>query len=76
MLDRWLPDLPSRQMKRLLRNSKLTVLCLILTIIVIRGNLGAATSGPPRKTSITSVTHFPIFENGPNLVGFLNKFNH
>ncbi|KAG9154605.1 hypothetical protein Leryth_017359 [Lithospermum erythrorhizon] len=38
MLDRWLPDLPSRQMKRLLRNSKLTVICLILTIIVIRGN--------------------------------------
>ncbi|CAI9776236.1 unnamed protein product [Fraxinus pennsylvanica] len=49
MLDRVLSPRRVRQLQRLIRNGKLTLLCLFLTVIVLRGNLGAGKFGTPKK---------------------------
>ncbi|CAA2966459.1 xyloglucan 6-xylosyltransferase 2-like [Olea europaea subsp. europaea] len=49
MLDRVLSPRRARQFQRLIRNGKLTLLCLLLTVIVLRGNLGAGKFGTPEK---------------------------
>ncbi|KAL2459258.1 Xyloglucan 6-xylosyltransferase 1 [Forsythia ovata] len=49
MLDRFISARRARQFQRLLRNGKLTLLCLFLTVIVLRGNLGAGKFGTPEK---------------------------
>ncbi|XP_022848762.1 xyloglucan 6-xylosyltransferase 2-like [Olea europaea var. sylvestris] len=49
MLDRVLSPRRARQFQRLIRNGKITLLCLFLTVIVLRGNLGAGKFGTPEK---------------------------
>ncbi|KAL6532469.1 Xyloglucan 6-xylosyltransferase 2 [Orobanche gracilis] len=49
MLSRVLSPLKARNFQRLLRKGKLTLLCLVLTIVVLRGNLGAGKFGTPEK---------------------------
>ncbi|KAL0388779.1 UNVERIFIED_CONTAM: Xyloglucan 6-xylosyltransferase 1 [Sesamum radiatum] len=49
MLDRVLSPRRARRFQRLLRNGKLTLLCLVLTVIVLRANLGAGKFGTPEK---------------------------
>ncbi|KAG9139666.1 hypothetical protein Leryth_020094 [Lithospermum erythrorhizon] len=49
MLEHCFPGQRMRQMRRVIRNSKLTVVCLVLTVIVLRGNLGAGKFGTPEK---------------------------
>ena len=49
MLERWLGQRRRRQIHRIIRNSKLTLLCLVLTIVVLRGNLGAGKFGTPEQ---------------------------
>lgn len=49
MLDRVLSQRRVLQLQRLARNGKLTLLCLFLTVIVLRGNLGAGRFGTPEK---------------------------
>ncbi|XP_015062470.1 xyloglucan 6-xylosyltransferase 2 [Solanum pennellii] len=47
MLDRFLSARRAWQVRRIMRNGKLTFLCLFLTVIVLRGNLGAGRFGTP-----------------------------
>ncbi|KZV25601.1 glycosyltransferase 2-like [Dorcoceras hygrometricum] len=49
MLNRLISQRRARQFRRLLRNGKLTLLCLVLTVVVLRGNLGAGRFGTPEK---------------------------
>ncbi|KAL8481546.1 hypothetical protein ACS0TY_027886 [Phlomoides rotata] len=49
MLDRVLSPRSVRNAHRFIRNGKLTLLCLILTVIVLRANLGAGKFGTPEK---------------------------
>ncbi|PIN08160.1 Subunit of Golgi mannosyltransferase complex [Handroanthus impetiginosus] len=49
MLDRLLSPRRARQFQRLMRNGKLTLLCLFLTVIMLRGYLGAGKFGTPEK---------------------------
>ncbi|KAL0368235.1 UNVERIFIED_CONTAM: Xyloglucan 6-xylosyltransferase 2 [Sesamum calycinum] len=49
MLGRLLNPRRARQFQRLLRNGKVTLLCLFLTVIMLRGNLGAGKFGTPEK---------------------------
>uniref|UniRef100_A0A251STU2 Putative glycosyltransferase 34 n=1 Tax=Helianthus annuus TaxID=4232 RepID=A0A251STU2_HELAN len=49
MLDRILGPRRTRQFHRLLHKSKVTLLCLVLTIVVLRGNLGAGKFGTPEQ---------------------------
>nr|GLL44244.1 xyloglucan 6-xylosyltransferase 2-like [Ipomoea trifida]GMD61860.1 xyloglucan 6-xylosyltransferase 2 [Ipomoea batatas]GMD74234.1 xyloglucan 6-xylosyltransferase 2 [Ipomoea batatas]GMD75970.1 xyloglucan 6-xylosyltransferase 2 [Ipomoea batatas]GMD77786.1 xyloglucan 6-xylosyltransferase 2 [Ipomoea batatas] len=49
MLDRFLSARQAWQVRRILRNGKLTLLCLVLTVVVLRGNLGAGRFGTPEK---------------------------
>ncbi|KAK6122613.1 hypothetical protein DH2020_043649 [Rehmannia glutinosa] len=49
MLGRLLSPRRARQFQRLMRNGKLTLLCLFLTVIMLRGNLGAGKFGTPEK---------------------------
>lgn len=49
MLGRVLGERRLRQIQRLFRQGKLTLLCLCLTVIVLRANLGAGKFGTPEK---------------------------
>ncbi|KAG6435436.1 hypothetical protein SASPL_100310 [Salvia splendens] len=49
MLDRVLSPLNARRLHRAFRKAKLTVLCLFLTLIVLRANIGAGKFGTPEK---------------------------
>lgn len=49
MLDRFLSARRAWQLRRIIRNGKLTLLCLVLTVVVLRGNLGAGKFGTPEK---------------------------
>ena len=49
MLDLCLSQRRVRQIQRILRNGKLTLLCLFLTVIVLRANLGAGKFGTPEQ---------------------------
>ncbi|KAK6146176.1 hypothetical protein DH2020_020045 [Rehmannia glutinosa] len=49
MLGRLLSPRRARQFQRLMRNGKLTLLCLFLTVIMLRGNIGAGKFGTPEK---------------------------
>ncbi|ONK63378.1 uncharacterized protein A4U43_C07F14510 [Asparagus officinalis] len=51
MLGRCLGERRVRQIQRALRNGKLTVLCLLMTFIVLRGTIGAGNSHARSKTS-------------------------
>ncbi|GFZ21806.1 UDP-xylosyltransferase 2 [Actinidia rufa] len=46
------------RLKRFFRNGKVTILCLLLTVIVIRGNLGAGRFGTPQQDFIEIRDHF------------------
>lgn len=46
---RWISPLRARQLQRALRNLKLTMICGLLTILVLRGTLGAGKFGTPAK---------------------------
>lgn len=46
------------RLRRLLRHSKLTALCLVLTVIIIRGNLGAGRFGTPQQDFMEIRDHF------------------
>lgn len=41
-----------REIQRFARNAKLTVLCLLLTVVVLRGTLGAGRFGTPQQDLI------------------------
>lgn len=56
MLERFLSARRARQLQRLIRNGKLTLLCLVLTLVVLRGNLGAGSFGTPEK-DIEEIRH-------------------
>ncbi|KAK1417860.1 hypothetical protein QVD17_26994 [Tagetes erecta] len=49
MLDRIIGPRRTRQLNRLLHKGKVTILCLVLTIVVLRGNLGAGKFGTPEQ---------------------------
>ncbi|KAL7104950.1 hypothetical protein ABFS83_07G014200 [Erythranthe nasuta] len=49
MLERVLGPRYARQFQRIVRKGKLTLLCLVLTVVVLRGNLGAGKFGTPEK---------------------------
>lgn len=49
MLDRFLSTRRAGKVRRVLRNGKLTLICLVLTVVVLRGNLGAGKFGTPEK---------------------------
>ncbi|CAH9133035.1 unnamed protein product [Cuscuta epithymum] len=49
MLDRFLSARRAWQVRRILRNGKVTLFCLVLTVVVLRGNLGAGKFGTPEK---------------------------
>lgn len=49
MIGRLLGPRRARQFQRILRNGKLTFFCLILTVLMLRGNLGAGKFGTPEK---------------------------
>ncbi|KAA8548943.1 hypothetical protein F0562_000627 [Nyssa sinensis] len=49
MLDWCLGARRVRQLQKILRNGKLTIFCLFLTVIVLRGNLGAGKFGTPQQ---------------------------
>ncbi|XP_073029610.1 xyloglucan 6-xylosyltransferase 2-like [Primulina eburnea] len=49
MLERFLSQRRARQVNRISRNCKVTLLCLFLTVIVLRGSLGAGKFGTPEK---------------------------
>ncbi|KAK9086426.1 hypothetical protein Syun_028820 [Stephania yunnanensis] len=47
MLDRWVGPRRARQIQRALRHGKITLLCLFMTVIVLRGTIGAGRFGTP-----------------------------
>ncbi|KAK9146933.1 hypothetical protein Sjap_006836 [Stephania japonica] len=47
MLDRWVGPRRARQIQRALRHGKITLLCLFMTVIVLRGTIGAGKFGTP-----------------------------
>ncbi|XP_057806037.1 xyloglucan 6-xylosyltransferase 2-like [Salvia miltiorrhiza] len=49
MIGRLLGPRRARQLQRFVRNGKLTILCLFLTVIMFRGYLGAGRFGTPEK---------------------------
>ncbi|KAL3641982.1 Xyloglucan 6-xylosyltransferase 2 [Castilleja foliolosa] len=49
MFGRLLSPRRARQFQRLMRNGKLTLLCLFLTVLMLRGYLGAGKFGTPEK---------------------------
>ncbi|PKA48395.1 Putative glycosyltransferase 2 [Apostasia shenzhenica] len=49
MWQRWLGERRVRHIQRALRRGKLTVLCLFMTFIVLRGTVGAGKFGTPRQ---------------------------
>ncbi|GFZ08977.1 UDP-xylosyltransferase 2 [Actinidia rufa] len=46
------------RLRRFFRNGKVTILCLLLTVVVIRGNLGAGRFGTPQQDFIEIRDHF------------------
>ncbi|KAK3034557.1 hypothetical protein RJ639_033803 [Escallonia herrerae] len=54
MTESWFGQRRRRQLQRFLQKGKLTILCLFLTIIVLRGNLGAGKFGTP-ETDIEEI---------------------
>jgi hypothetical protein len=47
-----------RQIQRFARNAKLTVVCLLLTVVVLRGTIGAGRFGTPQQVLIELRQHF------------------
>ncbi|GJN08128.1 hypothetical protein PR202_ga26020 [Eleusine coracana subsp. coracana] len=47
-----------RQIQRFARNAKLTVVCLLLTVVVLRGTVGAGRFGTPQQDLIELRQHF------------------
>ncbi|KAL7220689.1 hypothetical protein ACSBR2_013552 [Camellia fascicularis] len=58
MLDRFFEAHQLWKFKRVLRNGKLTLLCLVLTVVVIRSNLGAGKFGTPQEDFNEIRDHF------------------
>jgi hypothetical protein len=58
MLDRFLGPRRVRQIQRAARNGTVTLLCLFLTVVVLRGTIGAGKFGTQSKTSARSATTF------------------
>ncbi|KAM1234573.1 hypothetical protein ACFX2J_004133 [Malus domestica] len=49
MLDRFLRPHRARQIQRALRHGTVTFLCLFLTVVVLRGTIGAGKFGTPEQ---------------------------
>ncbi|KAJ6793759.1 glycosyltransferase 5 [Iris pallida] len=56
MLQRLLGERRARQAHRALRNGKLTVLCLLMTVVVLRGTIGAGKFGTPGQ-DLSEIRH-------------------
>ncbi|KAK9945565.1 hypothetical protein M0R45_011073 [Rubus argutus] len=48
----------SRKIQRALRHGKVTILCLVLTVVVLRGTIGAGKFGTPEQDFIEIRDHF------------------
>ncbi|XP_039136241.1 probable xyloglucan 6-xylosyltransferase 1 [Dioscorea cayenensis subsp. rotundata] len=48
-LARWVGERRARQIHRAVRNGKLTLICLFLTLLVLRGTIGAGKFGTPNQ---------------------------
>ncbi|KAG9160079.1 hypothetical protein Leryth_005812 [Lithospermum erythrorhizon] len=60
-------------MRRLMKNSKLTLLCLLLTIVVLRGTLGAGKFGTPEQDLIEIRETFSYIRKRADPRRFLEK---
>ncbi|KAL9228180.1 hypothetical protein vseg_003788 [Gypsophila vaccaria] len=49
MIEKFIGNRKARQLHRLIRHFKVTVLCLILTVVVLRGTIGAGKFGTPEQ---------------------------
>ncbi|XP_044502637.1 xyloglucan 6-xylosyltransferase 2-like [Mangifera indica] len=58
MMERCLGVQRSRKVYRALRNCKVTVLCLVLTVVVLRGIIGAGKFGTPEQDLTEIRNHF------------------
>ncbi|KAI8022854.1 Xyloglucan 6-xylosyltransferase 1 [Camellia lanceoleosa] len=58
MLDRFFKAHQLWKIKRVLRNGKLSLLCLILTVVVIRSKLGVGKFGTPQENFNEIRDHF------------------
>ncbi|KAJ9706435.1 hypothetical protein PVL29_001778 [Vitis rotundifolia] len=47
-----------RQMQRAFRHGKITLLCLLMTVVVLRGTIGAGKFGTPEQDFIEIREHF------------------
>jgi len=58
MLEKCLGAQRARRFQRALRHCKVTILCLVLTIVVLRGTIGAGKFGTPEQDFIDIRNHF------------------
>ncbi|XP_059440187.1 xyloglucan 6-xylosyltransferase 2-like isoform X2 [Corylus avellana] len=58
MIDKCLGAQRSRKIQRTLRHCKVTILCLVLTVVVLRGTIGAGRFGTPEQDFIEIRDHF------------------
>ncbi|GAA0144235.1 transferase [Lithospermum erythrorhizon] len=73
MLNLCISDRRRRKMRRLMKNSKLTLLCLLLTIVVLRGTLGAGKFGTPEQDLIEIRETFSYIRKRADPRRFLEK---
>ncbi|RVW54533.1 Xyloglucan 6-xylosyltransferase 2 [Vitis vinifera] len=58
MIERCLGARRARQIHRALRHFKVTILCLVMTIVVLRGTIGAGKFGTPEQDFVEIRDHF------------------
>ncbi|KAM1058147.1 hypothetical protein ACFX13_032060 [Malus domestica] len=58
ILEKCLGAQRSRRIQRALRHSKVTILCLVLTVVVLRGTIGAGKFGTPEQDFLEIRDHF------------------
>ncbi|KAK6239356.1 hypothetical protein QUC31_004825 [Theobroma cacao] len=58
MIDKCLGAQRSRKIQRALRHCKVTIICLVLTLVVLRGTIGAGKFGTPEQDFIEIRDHF------------------
>ncbi|GMH08311.1 hypothetical protein Nepgr_010151 [Nepenthes gracilis] len=57
MLNRLLGQRGVAQIKRAMRNGKITFLCLVMTVVVLRGMIGAGHFGTPEQDVVLLRSH-------------------
>ncbi|RZC52517.1 hypothetical protein C5167_020943 [Papaver somniferum] len=68
MLERWFGPNKARQIQRGIRHGKITVLCLFMTVLVLRGTIGAGKFGTPEQDFLEIRDHLYFKRAEPHRV--------